>query len=401
MFAKFRSLLIVAALATAVAVLILSACQSYEAEVVTPVAIKTVNRQEVIKGNFENPKVMLVVDRSGSMTEAVSGGGSCTTNGVYDASSPNDCKWKNLRDAFGGTQGFLPATVGKAHYGLTIFPGGNEPGIKDPACSVSNAPLVAISDASDTVQAITAQLSAIKPSGGTPTATTLEAVLADPQFATASPNQARLVMLLTDGMPNCNPANQSICEQCKAQGCTAKDGCTACSAAPCSRSFTILATTDCATENGCLDGDHTVAAVKALADHGIQTFVIGFGQGTNADPAKSILDSAAIAGGQPRNGSPHFYQANSLADLKTALAKFVSDNVAKCNWTLDPAPTSNQLLEVVRIDSANNSAEEVFQQGVDYDMDGSTVLLKDTRCTEVRTAAPNRFTFEFRYITDL
>ncbi len=106
--------------------------------------------------------------------------------------------------------------------------------------------------------------------------------------------------------------------------------------------------------------------------------------------------------GQPRNGSPHFYQANSLDDLKTALATFVSNNVAPCKWTLDPAPTSNQLLEVVRIDSANNGAEDVLQaNGVDYHMDGSAVVLETARCTEVQTAAPNRFTFEFRYITSL
>ena len=395
MFAKFRSLLIVAALATAVAALVLSACQSYEAEVVTPVAIKTVNRQEIIRGHFENPKVMLVVDRSGSMAEAVSSGAGCTdVRGDYLASSPNDCKWKNLREAFGGTQGFLRTTVGQAHYGLTVFPGGGS------ACTVGTTE-VPISDTSDNALAIADQLNTtITPGGGTPTAPTLDAVLAGGQLATASQNQARLVMLLTDGKPNCNPANQSICVACK-QGCTGSTTCNDCSKAPCSMSFTIAGNTDCATENGCLDGDHTVEAVQALAAQDIRTFVIGFGQDTNQDPAKSILNRAAVAGGLARSGATQFYQANSLADLKAALATFVSGNITPCKWTLDPAPTSTQLLEVVRIDSANNSAEERFVNGQDYHMEGNMVVLESTPCAEVQTAAPNRFTFEFRYITSL
>ncbi len=99
MNAPLRTILIAGAAVLAALGAMLSACQSYEADVVAPKAIRSVNQQIVIAGAFVKPKVMIVVDRSGSMMDSVSGtGGACAKGGLYDPNSSLDCKWKNLRD---------------------------------------------------------------------------------------------------------------------------------------------------------------------------------------------------------------------------------------------------------------------------------------------------------------
>jgi hypothetical protein len=390
MNAPLRTILIAGAAGLAALGAVLSACQSYEAEVVAPKAIKSVNQQIVIAGAFVKPKIMIVVDRSGSMMDSVSGTGDpCARNNRYDPSSTLDCKWKNLRDAFAGAGGLLPSTRDMALFGLTVFPGNDAD-----SCSAGRT-AVSISDSSDNVDAIMNQLlNVVTPAGGTSIATTLQNLVNDPQLAASSPNQKRFVMLLTDGLPNCNPANQSLCETCTAAA--------NCGSAPCSATFTVSSVAQCSTQNPCLDGDNTVAAVKALKDNDISTYVIGFGDVTGSGSAASILSQAAIAGGLPQDASSptRFYQASSLDALKGALKDFADHYIPTCKWTLDPAPSSGQLVQVVKKDAEANTST-VLVRDADYTLTGDAVQLTDALCGEVRSAPPDRYTYEFRYVSDL
>lgn len=390
MNAPLRTILIAGAAVLATLGAVLSACQSYEAQVVPPKAIRSVNQQIAIAGAFVKPKIMIVVDRSGSMMDSVSGTvGACAKNNLYNPNSTLDCKWKDLRDVFAGSGGFLPSARDMALFGLAVFPGNDAD-----ACSAGRT-AVSISDSSDNVDAIMNQLlNVVTPAGGTPIATTLQNLVNDPQMAATSPKQMRFVMLLTDGMPNCNAANQSLCETCKASA--------SCNVAPCSATFSVTSTTSCSAQNPCLDGDNTVAAVKALKDNDISTYVIGFGDVTGSGSAASILNEAAIAGGLPRGASSatRFYQANSLDELKRALKDFADTYIPACKWTLDPAPSSGQLVQVVKKDAeANTSA--VLVRDADYTLTGDVVQLTDALCGEVKSAPPDRYTYEFRYVSDL
>lgn len=278
------------------------------------------------------PKVMIAVDRSASMMQSLESAlVLCTdVNGDYLPTSPNDCKWKDLRSALTGSNGLLATTRGAAFYGLAAFPGSDQPN----TCAAGGE-VVDLSDAGDNVDAIGAALVKLVPAGGTPTAVTLEKLARNAQLQSSNPNQARIVLLITDGIPNCNVANKAICEECKARGCSDGVGlneCTACFADPCKATFQLFSDTSCEALNACLDGSNMVAAVSALAAKGIKTFVIGFGAETSSGDAAAILSQAAVAGGLARDASAptRFYQASTTAELEQALATFAASHVRPC-----------------------------------------------------------------------
>src|SRR5262249_49769806 len=78
------------------------------------------------------------------------------------------------------------------------------------------------------------------------------------------------VLLLTDGLPNCNPANPNSCINAAACQCTLTGG-------NCVGQFCAL---------GCLDQDGSVAAIQQLRAYGIFTIVIGFGSETTSGTAQ-------------------------------------------------------------------------------------------------------------------
>lgn len=139
---------------------------------------------------------------------------------------------------------------------------------------------------------------ALTPAGGTPTAATLAALL---------PTLAKLkgrtvVLLLTDGGPNCNPFAVCGADDCMPviEGdCTPSEGC-------CGLGY----------PGGgprlCVDREPTVAAIEAIHALGIDVYVIGV-----ADLAlyKGVLDKMAVAGGVPNAGATKYLEAKELGKL--------------------------------------------------------------------------------------
>src|SRR5262249_35085856 len=122
---------------------------------------------------------------------------------------------------------------------------------------------------------------------GTPTALSLTFLgtlneLNDPQ-------REDFILLLTDGLPNCNPNNA---KNCNVGMCTC----------------TLNPTTACAPGQpfctlGCLDDDGSVQAIRDLRDAtkhagGIRTIVVGFGSDTAS--GGDVLNAMAVAGGFQR-----------------------------------------------------------------------------------------------------
>jgi hypothetical protein len=278
-------------------------------------------------------KVMLVVERSSSMMQSFNNPReSCAdVNGNYLASSPNDCKWKDLREALTGASGLLATTRDSALYGLSVFPGANQPR----QCGAGDK-LISISDSQDNVDAIASALDSLAPFGLRPATSALEELADDAQLSASSADQKRLVLLVIGGVPNCNPANQDTCESCKDQGCGG-DGvseiCSSCLASPCSATFPVFPSTLCDTQNPCLDGGNLVAAVRMLAQLGARTFVIGIGAEASSGEAVVALNKAAVAGGLARDASSgsRFYQASTKAELEQALRTFASAHVLSCS----------------------------------------------------------------------
>lgn len=162
------------------------------------------------------------------------------------------------------------------------------------------------------------------PVGGTPTGATLAALT---PTLTSLPGET-IVLLATDGGPNCNPQ-------------------ASCTAAECMSNLEGTCDPDlnCCAPNGvdgpifCVDRAATVAAVEALASAGIKVYVIGIpGSELYAD----VLDEMAIAGGAPQQASPFYYRIDDVAALGGVFSEIASV-VISCEIDLiDPPPEEGQ-----------------------------------------------------------
>jgi hypothetical protein len=180
-----------------------------------------------------------------------------------------------------------------------------------------------------------------QPGGGTPTAAALTMLGTTPDL-TANDNRADYVVLITDGLPNCNTNNPAQLCSCNQSVCGA--GCTA----PCPAQVAQCACTQgsaasaCSAPSvcsiGCLDAASTISTLNLLNTIGIKTFVVGLGADVSTSAAGAVIDGMARAGGVPRkcpNGTlaecgggacgangiceRAFYEVRSAAELNSAL----------------------------------------------------------------------------------
>jgi hypothetical protein len=354
-----------------------SACQTYDFEPVEPIAISQTTETRTVEARALKPNLMLLVDTSGSMTAPVNPAlpGCKTTNGTVCGSSANPCdttkcptRWSDLQDAMSS---FLTESGTIARIGLATYP---DPNVYDNygGCGASSSLSVPLpgSNVEDDVtlkkQAddVKAKLLAIKnsggalvPTGGTPTSESLKYLAKLNELKEGE--RADFVVLLTDGLPNCN---ENFPTPAPSQDC-----------------FCILSS--CAPDTGfdrvgCLDTNPSVDAVKALrsTDKGldIKTIVIGFGtdfKGTSPSGVRgaATLQGMAVAGGFERKCSTNadcgtddtctagrcsraFFQAENKTQLSAALRAIAEEVIAEapCELRIDPAerPTSEELMVV-------------------------------------------------------
>ncbi|HEY3445409.1 MAG TPA: vWA domain-containing protein, partial [Myxococcales bacterium] len=191
---------------------VLVGCQGYQFEEVTPKAVGTVKQAEPIVGIQKPAKIMLALDKSGSMKTLAS---SDTQWGCADDGSGNgynaagDCKWITLKNLLIAPGGFLDQTAGSARHGLAIF---SDPNSGD-ACA-AGVVTVAIPDvAGSNIKDIKDALASYTPVGGTPSASTLRTIAGDSTFAKKEAATKSYVVLITDGQPNCN-SSLGDCRAC-------------------------------------------------------------------------------------------------------------------------------------------------------------------------------------------
>ena len=121
------------------------------------------------------PNVFLVIDRSGSMGEPISG-------------SSNTSKWDDLKNA---VSSLVTGFDSQIRLGMSLFnsDGNCGAGKIDTALGPLNGATV------------NAELSATQPGGNTPTAATLAAIATSANLS--DPTRDNIVVLATDGQPNC------------------------------------------------------------------------------------------------------------------------------------------------------------------------------------------------------
>jgi hypothetical protein len=340
-----------AALVSAAIAVLLGSCQRYELEEITPKFVGARTQRVPIKGLQKPPKIMLALDRSGSMkyTSSSDSTWGCCASVVgatcvgYDVAG--GCKWNDLKSLLVDPGNFLDSTEDKARHGLAVFPD-TTTSSGAAACTEGKVLVEVGALSSSTVGTIKSRLGDgdLAPSGGTPSAALLAAILGNYAFMLEEPVTERYVILITDGMPNCNSALDG--QTCP---CTSAD----CSTSPLS----------------CLDDRRMVDAVARLKAKGVDTFVIGFGSAVNNPAAKQVLDQAAEAGGWAQSNQPtKFYQAGSKVDLQKILDE-IKAVIQACTFTLDTPLDNGNLLEADLLDTQSPGSKVELARGKDWTLD--------------------------------
>jgi hypothetical protein len=130
----------------------------------------------------------------------------------------------------------------------------------------------------------------------------------------------------------------------------------------------------------CIDADATEAEVLALAQAGVQTFVVGM---PGSEAYTSLLDRLALAGGTARSGTPRYFAVSDAAALSDALLQIGTGIPIPCDVTLASVPDNPDLVnlyfdgELIPRDAAD---------GWDYSSE-SALSLAGTACSTVRSGA--------------
>jgi hypothetical protein len=315
--------------------------------------------------------VLLVIDKSGSMTDKPSG---------FSSS-----KWEALKTAMKAALGAVEADIA---FGLVLFPYSENPakpvdmGCVDNCCATTSAPAVDVTVGTASVPKILGTLDATSPGGGTPTAAALKVALDYFQSGAGAKLEGdRYVLLATDGGPDCNAALS-----CEANQCTTNlDGaCPAAAGNCCDPMFG-----GSAAKSRCLDDVGTRAQIDALRTAGVKTLVVGI-PGTEA--YEMSLDSFAQAGGAANPAAPPNYFAVSAAGgaqgLSSVLSAVTKGLVTTCRLQLESKPPDPQKLNV----SVDGTL--IPQAGPDgWLLDNSTspptIVLQGATCLSVQANGAN------------
>jgi len=366
-------------------VALLAGCQNYSFRQVKPLPLAIVNVHAAISAQHATPYIMIVQDTSYSMCEPIDrdaglDGDAGDFGYAYCASDPTQSKMGLTASAMQTVLAGLDATKNPFYLGLTSFPG---PGA---GCNVVTAPIYPIGDARTTKPQISAWYQGIVSAeqGATPTAATLAGpVASDPAFQSPDAGDARYVLLITDGLPNCNNTNpcvygsgsQYLWSDGVQHGCLSPTWLTAIGQGgptpPPACSCALGACTNPDPNNGntyrndccivdwsvspdggyplapvaadeCLDADDTVSVIASLKAQGITTYVVGMGYDfTNG----AALDRMAQAG-QNDPSAVHF-QADNPDQLAKTLHDLIAFLAVSCNYPLDRTPRDPRLIDVV------------------------------------------------------
>lgn len=252
------------------------------------------------------PDVLLLIDRSGSMNQPI---------------NPTEARGQVLRAAM---TSFLQSRPTSARFGVTAFPGDSSCG---PPTTQTVPMLAPAQPDSSSVLANQTQLSlsaigalgtnASMFIGGTPTGLALS--FAANIEALQTPGRPRGIVLVTDGLPNCNPNNPLSCMSMPLPPpdlCTlnnpATPGVNSCSGNLC--------------RTGYLDQTATVDSMRTLSALGVRTAVVVLVDAPSLTPQMTLVMNAMADEGRAPKCAPvsscpqRFFFASSQATLEGALS---------------------------------------------------------------------------------
>jgi hypothetical protein len=310
---------------------------------------------EALEATYRQVNVLLVIDKSGSMTEEPPGWSS-------------QDKWRALQSALDEA---LTAVQEYMHFAMLLYPYPAESTAA--ACEqqlVVSENWVDMAVGTTSVPSILSTLESIEPSGGTPTSAAL--LQAYEYFTTGDGAELegdKVVLLATDGAPNCNDLG------CEADKCIVNiDG-------------------DCPEEVGnccegdpgqCLDHEATVQQIQQLLDEGIPTFVVGI---PGSEDYADTLDAMAQAGGVPSTeGGTDYFTVDvegGVEGLADVLIGITRELITTCELQLESNPLDRNKVNV-EIDGQRIPKEPENGWDLDESTDPFTVVLKGDTCSRVQ-----------------
>jgi hypothetical protein len=273
--------------------------------------------------------------------------------GMLVGTNAFDTRWHVLTSALSTV---LPSVDNKMAIGALIFPaplGG--------ACSVPQRPQLA--PATGNVASLVRIMNAVVTGGSTPIAAAID-LAAEVLLGLGGPSTGRVMVLATDGGPNCNAhLNPSHC-RCSEPGFPS----------------------DCSLATICLDDTRTIKTIANRQAQGLPTYVIGIEDPRGSD-FSDVLNAMAVAGGRARSGSTlSYYQASSQSDLNAALTA-IRDQVGNCTYLSTSVPGPNGTI-VIAADNIDLSPDEWMWGDR---QNGEIVLLGDA-CQAMGADSPPRIT---------
>ncbi len=398
----------------------LMACQTYDFERVVPLFVAQTTEIQVIASKRLKPNVMLLVDKSGSMKEAIDDSDlarSCTPEcgaiGKPDCDPRCPTRMSDLRLAMST---FLANSGTVARLGATTFPASE-------GCSVPTNINVLLPGRTETDEGaepslqtaaneINQVIARVPPLGGTPTGQALAFLGTYAGLGVGVPDDFRqdYVLLLTDGLPNCNDANPNAICGCGSTCSLAQTNACACTSPGCTNGANC--------SRGCLDQGGAVENVKALRQKGIRTIVVGFGSTLTQGAGPQVLNAMAREGGVERQCpggtdlecggtvgscdttkqcSTAFYQATNAVELAATLRRIleiiVPDNA--CEFVLKQRPSDDRYVSVLVDEQNLTQGPETYS----YDSPSKTVTFLGAMCARITASTPRRTVkVEFRIV---
>jgi hypothetical protein len=267
--------------------------------------------------------MLIVLDRSGSMWQDVTGG---------PANPIEESKWYIALDAI---DSMLDAFGARANFGMSVFPhseqatedtchpgGSTFPVCTEPAACVAGNTLVDV--ATGTEDAIRSALDATLPACCTPTGATLSSYLG---YAPLSdPDAENYILLVADGEETCGGDAPTVAAQLRAQASN------------------------------------------------VRTFVVGFGGAV--DPVE--LTAIAEAGGTARDGDLKYYQADTAQELEDAF-EAIGGRALNCSYSLgDARPDPEDLYAY--FDGQPVARDPLRRNGWDYDSGRNEIVFFGAAC---------------------
>lgn len=401
--------------------LFVTSCQTYDFERVVPLAVAQTTDKKVIKSKALKPNIMLLVDNSGSMLDPLnSSHPSCGQCPGANCSAQCPTRIREMKSAM---DTFLTGSGAVGRIGLSIYPV-YAPGQSCNPASAIDQQFPAPSPTDDGTEAalqsqaiaVNTRIQGLNPGGGTPTGNSLRFVGDYAGLNDANDQRDDFVLLLTDGLPNCNSQNPKNVCACQPGSCSAPQ-LTACACtgagAP---NAACLNSANCSLS--CLDQDGSVEAVRALRMKNIKTIVVGFGADLAVGSGPAVLNALAKEGGFARTCpdgtdaecgtgntcivadkvcSQSFYQAANGTELATALNKISNLlGVDACTYTLSEQPSDKRYLAVVMDGQTIAEGTDTYS----YDYGTSKVTFVGASCAKItRSTVQNPVNVEFRIVT--